>query len=296
MKDACPPLGSKLEPCANCELYQHMCTITEAISVDSASNELTSTKELCSWHPDLGSKFLSKCKFILRDAAHSARRILGRGFGADPVLEKTLGLFVHWKHSPGQLIHHSIDMQRLYVECCSAASSDSAVTATFANMRSAKHRIETFTTPLSRCILNMSGLLSFLVKVAVQRKGRVEGKAAEAFLEVVCNDLLLQAAMMCDASSETLQLIRVLDTEDIPVADLCANLQAFFTRLSWLFNDRGCLQVEGHTRHIMQWLATPHCVSANRRGKCFGRRGQRRQRCSFHGTHASVGEAGAQHR
>jgi hypothetical protein len=116
----------------------------------------------------------------------------------------------------------------------------------------------------------MSGLLSFLVKVAVQRKGRVEGKTAEALLEVVCNDLLLQAAMMCDASSETLQLIRVLGTEDIPVADLCANVQALITRLSWLFNDRGCLQVEGHTRHIMQWLATPHFVSADGRGKCLG--------------------------
>ena len=116
----------------------------------------------------------------------------------------------------------------------------------------------------------MSGLLPFLVQVAVQRNARAEGKAAEAFLEVVCNDLLLQAAMMCDASSETLQLIRALDTEDIPVADLCANLQAFLTRLSWLFNDRGRLQVEGHTRHIMQWLATPHFVSADGRGKFLG--------------------------
>ena len=180
--------------------------------MESASNELTSARELCFWHPDFGSKFLSNCKFILRDAAHSARRILGRGFGADPVLEDTLCLFVHWKHAPGQVIHHSNDMRRLYVACCSAASSDSAVTTTFANMRSAKHRIETFTTPQSRCRLNMSGLLSFLVKVAVQRKGRVEGKAAEAFLEVVCADLLLQAAMKCDASAETMQLIRMLGT------------------------------------------------------------------------------------
>jgi hypothetical protein len=142
----------------------------------------------------------------------------------------------------------------------------------------------------------MSGLLSFLVEVAVRRKGRVEGKAAEAFLEVVCDDLLLQAAMMCDASSETLQLIRVLDTEDTPVADLCANLQAFITRLSWLFNDRGRLQVEGHTRHIMQWLATPHCVSANGRGKCLGGGANGAIIAASMGTYASVGEAGARHR
>eukprot|EP00974_Lingulodinium_polyedra_P055009 5291310-Lingulodinium_polyedra.AAC.1 len=61
-----------------------MCAITEAISVDYASNELVSARELCSWHPDLGLKFLSGCKFILRDAAHSAGRILARGFGVDP--------------------------------------------------------------------------------------------------------------------------------------------------------------------------------------------------------------------
>lgn len=270
LKDAGPPSGSALQPCADTQLYKHMCAITEAISVDSASNELASARELCSWHPDLGLQFLTHCKFILRDAAHSARRILGRGFGADPILENTMGLFVHWKHSPGQMIHHSIDMQRLYAECCAAASSESAVSTAFVNMRSAKHRIETFTTPLSRCILNMTGLLSFLMKVAVQRKGRVEGKAAESFLDAVCADLLVQAAMMCDASSETLQLIRVLDTEDIPVADLCASLQTFLTRLGWLFNDGGCLQVEGHTRHIVQWLATPHFLVVNGRGKCLG--------------------------
>eukprot|EP00974_Lingulodinium_polyedra_P111701 10802339-Lingulodinium_polyedra.AAC.1 len=66
----------------------------------------------------------------------------------------------------------------------------------------------------------MSGLLSFLVKVAGQRKGRAEGKAAEVFLETLCDDLLVQAAMMCDDGSETLKLIRILDTEDLPVADL----------------------------------------------------------------------------
>ena len=170
-----------LSPVPLAKFYQHMCTITEAISVDSASNELTSARELCSWHPDLGLKFLSNCRFILRDVAHSARRILGRGFGADPVLEDTLGLFVHWKHSLGQMIHHSIDMQRLYVACCSAASSDSAVTTKFANMRSAKHRIETYTTPLSRCILNMSGLLPFLVKVCSSTQGQGGWQSGRGF-------------------------------------------------------------------------------------------------------------------
>ena len=297
LQDACPPEGSvpQIRPCANRDLYQHMCAITEAISVDSASNELVAAREQCSWHPDLGLKFLKNCKFILRDAAHSARRILGRGFGADAVLDATLGLFVHWKHSPGQLVHHSTDMQRLYAECCSSASDESAVTTTFTNMRAAKHRIETFSTPLSRCILNPSGLLSFLMKVAVQRKGRVEGKAAELFLETVCTDLLVQAAMLCDASSETLQLIRVMDKEDIPVADLCATTQAFLTRLDWMFNDLGVLHVDGHTRYILKWLERPHFISVNRRGRCLGVARSTMTALQLQWVYASVGEVGAQH-
>jgi hypothetical protein len=71
------------------------------------------------------------------------------------------------------------------------------VTTTFANMRSAKHRIETFTKPLSRCRMNMSGLLSFLVSVAVLRKGRVDGQSGrglprgsmQRLVVASCNDV-----------------------------------------------------------------------------------------------------------
>ena len=100
--------------------------------------------------------------------------------------------------------------------------------------------------------------------------------------------------MLCDASSETLQLSRMMDTEDIPVADLCANTQAFLTRLDWLFNDLGFLHVDGHTRYILKWLERPHFMSVNGRGKCLGG-GRQGHHCSFSGAYASVGEVGAQH-
>ena len=65
LHDACPPAGSALQPWFDLKLYQHMCDITEAISVDSASSELCPARELCSWNPDLSLEFLRNCKFML---------------------------------------------------------------------------------------------------------------------------------------------------------------------------------------------------------------------------------------
>ena len=81
---AAPP-STSVPPEFQQGLYDHMVKITEAISVDSEANELTSARDMSNYCPDLRPKFLQHLKFTLRDAAHSARRILSRGFGADPV-------------------------------------------------------------------------------------------------------------------------------------------------------------------------------------------------------------------
>ena len=172
-EDLHPPEGAEVKPRFNNALYMHMCVSTEAISVEAASNELTSVRQMCAWHPDVAPKFLTRCTFILRDAARSSRRILSRGWGAGETLDSILGLFVHWRMSPGQMIQHSTDLRRLYNECCSVAANDAAVSTVFSHMLAAKHRIEPYCTPLSRCILNPSGLLAFLMKVAVVRKDRL---------------------------------------------------------------------------------------------------------------------------
>lgn len=75
------PPDAAVTPVFHAEVYEHMRLITEAIAVDSAENEVVAARDLCR-----NGSFLPNCKYLLRDGAHSARRVLSRGWAADPVL------------------------------------------------------------------------------------------------------------------------------------------------------------------------------------------------------------------
>ena len=234
------PPSAAVKPEFDQPLFDHMCKITEAASVDSASNEVVAVKDM-SWHPSQDG-FCPNCKFILRDACHSGRRVLGRLFKADPVLDNILGLFVHWRDSMGQLIHHSADLQSLYAEC-TAASHDGAVETKFRNLRSAKHRVETYFRPLGRCILDLTALIAFAMKLTILRKGEREGKAAVAFLTALSVQLMVLAAMMADAGNETMFLLRTLDTENLELSELNKILEDFMDRITFLFFKNGVFAI-----------------------------------------------------
>ena len=65
-----------------------------------------------------------------------------------------------------------------------AEADAAAVTTEFATMRAAKHRIETFNTPLSKAMLNPTGLISFAVKLTMLRRGERPGDIGNHFLRV----------------------------------------------------------------------------------------------------------------
>ena len=85
-KDFCtkyvdPPRGAAVTPIFLEELFDHMRNITEALAIDSAENEIAAAHDM---KLDTAAEpaFTPNCKFILRDACHSARRVLGRLFAA----------------------------------------------------------------------------------------------------------------------------------------------------------------------------------------------------------------------
>ena len=85
MRNSSPPEESHLAEVFDDALFEHMREIIEAISVDSASNEVAAVADMSmSWHPDM-PKFAPNCKHLLRDSAHSARRLLERLWRADEV-------------------------------------------------------------------------------------------------------------------------------------------------------------------------------------------------------------------
>ena len=246
------PEGAAITPVFDNVLFDHMRLITEAIAADSAENEIVAARDL------LRGSFLPNCKFLLRDGAHATRRVLSRCWRADPVLNSILGVFCHDPSSPSQLIQHSLEFRHMYADCCEQNLDEAAVSTIFHNMRAAKHRIETYVRPLSRCLLNLTGLMAFCSKVSYVRKGTAAATACIAFLSVLTVEVLLLAAMMADAGTELMLLIRVLDTEAVVTAALAQCIHDFLNRIAWLFFDGGVFVVEGHIRFIVDWLATRH--------------------------------------
>ena len=122
--------GVPPHPSSDCELresvfdealYSHICKIFEAIAIDSASNEVTAARDC---HSVVDNMILQTwqrndfiyCKFILRDSAHAARRVLSRPWKADEVMSDILGLLCQWKDSLPQLVQHSLDLRRMLHE------------------------------------------------------------------------------------------------------------------------------------------------------------------------------------
>ena len=62
--------------------------------------------------------------------------------------------------------------------------------------------------------------------------------------------------MMADASLETMDLIRSLDTEKLDIADISDLISSHLNHLAWMFNSAtiGVLLINGHTAYIINWL------------------------------------------
>jgi hypothetical protein len=148
------PVKSCVPPHFDKDFFNAACDKVEAISIDSAENEVVSANDM----KDTGC--FKNCTFILRDSAHSARRIMSRLWKADSELDYNWKFFMLL----ATLIQWSGDLRTLYTECCSDAD-DGATSSNFSHMRAAKHRIETWLSPLSRSILEPSGPFAIYIYI-----------------------------------------------------------------------------------------------------------------------------------
>ena len=271
---ASPPPGCQVEPQFDAELFAQICSAIEAVTIDSASNETAAGGD--AYQAVRGAPpLLPNCRFTLHDSAHKARRLLSRPWAASAELGTVIQLFVTDRDSISQLVHHSYELKHLYHRCCSETAggdeyADAAVETCFGNLRSAKHRIESLVTPLSRLILNISGAMLFATRLNLRRRGEREGIAAAAFLQSLDARVLVVAAMMADAGQESLLLIRAMDAEDMSTADVNSSVARFLDRIAWLFHMDGCLTIPGHTHYIIDWLQQRHFVLIDTAGHCIG--------------------------
>ena len=99
------------------------------------------------------------------------------------------------------------------------------------------------------------GLIAVAQKLIFTRPLDV-GKQAAGFLKEMSGLLWLMAAMMSDAATETMALLRHLDTEQLDTVNMSLHIDKFIANVHWLFFDGGIYKCSGHTAFIIQWYET----------------------------------------
>ena len=204
--------------------------------------------EATALHPNL--------KMVGHDKAHSFRRVLKRPYAADTVLEGLMENHCLGKDSMIQVISNSADF-RCWFEGCVKTQSASQGTEGFGdkvkNLRAAKHRFESVSTPLGRMLLYLPAFLMTRQKVAEKRKKDKAGQLARQYLEDLTQEQLAQLAMLADAGDEGLLLVRVMDHESLDAAEISTHVTAFIDRITVLFQHKAALET-GYTQHILSLI------------------------------------------
>ena len=126
-------------------------------------------------------------------------------------------------------IHNSVDLRNLFQQYAQEfLSTDGALRSTISNLRAASHRFESYAKPLGRSVLHISSLIKVACYLQEMRTDE-PARRAKAWLAWLNNDRCVLAAMVADASDQSLQLLRLLDNEDVDPALLVSELHHFIS-------------------------------------------------------------------
>ena len=79
-------------------------------------------------------------------------------------------------------------------------------------------------------------------------------------LQLCCQEVVLQLALMADATHEVLKVTRFLDDENMPIEDLSWEVHQFLSSLQHLFDERQAFKAETFTKHMMTALSKPRIL------------------------------------
>ena len=150
----------------------------EIFSADGAANEQLAGRLL---HPRVEragtAEKLPRLKMILRDKAHSVRRLTQRTFKVDPVLKETLEELVIGTRKQRPIA----EMLRLSEPCAQVFRGElkrrenpsDAPGATVRDLSWAKHRFDGVAKPLGVCVWNLDAVISTCT--IIERDGNAHG-------------------------------------------------------------------------------------------------------------------------
>ena len=240
----------------------HIIRNIEMFSADGASSEQLAGRLL---HPRVEragtAEKLPRLKMILRDKAHSVRRLTQRTFKVDPVLNGILDELVTGQRSIAEMLHLSEPCSKVFREELKRREKPSdAPGATVHDLSWAKHRFDGVAKPLGVCVWNLDAVIS--TSTIIERDanfGAEYRKSCRKFLDGLCPEKIILMGMMADASDEVLTLCRFFDREAFETDQMAAQIVAFKARVRLLFREEACLS-QGFTRTALGFLETPRMV------------------------------------
>lgn len=99
-------------------------------------------------------------------------------------------------------------------------------------------------------------------RVLIERGERGDGGAqALKFMNYISDERLIQAAMLADAAHETSQIIRFCDKESWDTAEMVDMLDAWQSRITFLFFEDGVLRTQSFTCFMLKFLQSPRVIN-----------------------------------
>ena len=156
--------------------------------------------------------------------------------------------------SPCRLIQNSTELQTWFAEFC---EEEGLSCGDARNLRAAKHRFESYATPLARVCRHFRPLLRVAIKTAHTRSDKA-GRGMLAFLLWLQPEYVLLLGMLADAGDDALCLTRVFDTEQVDIAEAGSQCCAFNDRMDKLFgSSEMCFKTPGFTKTMVGVLSKP---------------------------------------
>ncbi len=262
-------------------LEDHARSILHMVNVDSASDELLSCAQMLGRAGEdmdqMNSQLFPKLEAVVRDKPHGQRRILSRPWQADPFLDELTYKILLNRNSIIQRIEHSDLFKQAFRENC--IQMEGGLGREISNLRASKHRFESYSKPMGRFILWLDAVLATAEHISVKRRGNVEGRDAETFLEYVDAEKILQIAMMSDAADESMGLLRYVDDEEYDKAMVPDVVRRFLDAAILLFEQGQCTTLTGFTRYAMDRLRAVKIVFVRGEPKTIGGPGHPTETC-----------------
>ena len=223
--------------------------------MDAAADEVMSGELMRSSVINVSqTKMTPNLRCVIRDKAHSSRRITSRPWSVDSFLSDTLQNFCTGRGSIARLMQHSSEIKRVFADF--AKTSESAVDTIVAIFRAAGHRFESHSKPLGRTCLFLHACVKTALHLVRSRKDD-SAQRARAWLLWLNEERLLQAAMLADAADSSIRLTRKMDSEDMDPANLAYDVALYLQEIKALFLNGEVLRQFGYTSTMLDLLQTP---------------------------------------